>query len=575
MTMNPEPGELETMTETGVGDGLADGTRRGALAVAGAVLVLAAVAYLGTAAWAGTRTPRGTTVAGVDVGGLDRTTVRQRLEREVAPRADRPLTVLVGQTSTPLTPASAGLGIDARATAGRLVGFSLKPAQVWEHVTGSGPTAPVSTVDRELLRAAVERVAARVDQEVAEGAVTFTAKGAVLKQAAEGRALDLDAAADVLIRRWYATSPVRLPATVIPPAVPARALASAYEDFARPATSGPLKVAVGERTVSVPVAQLAPTLSLRPDDTGTLQPAVDGKALERIVRTIDPRVVATPRSATIEVVDGKPVTRASSNGRRIDPAALAEAVLPALTSAARTAVVEPVVVAPRLTTAELKALGIREQVSTFTTAFPFNPPRTTNIRLAAAALDGTIVQPGETFSLNAALGERTPEKGYQEAPVINRGRLTTDYGGGISQVSTTLFNAVFFAGLDTISHKPHSFYISRYPEGREATISWPTVDQTFRNDSGHGILIKTAVTDSQITVSFYGTKVWEIESVKGPRTNVKQPKTIRDDDGDCVTQSPSPGFDVTVTRVFKRDGRQVRTERFATRYIPEDRVICG
>jgi vancomycin resistance protein YoaR len=238
-------------------------------------------------------------------------------------------------------------------------------------------------------------------------------------------------------------------------------------------------------------------------------------------------------------------------------------------------VLRPTVVQPRTSTADVQRLGVREVVSTFTTRFPVNPPRTTNIRIAARTLDGTLVRPGETFSLNRALGRRSAAKGYQKAPVINGGRLETDYGGGVSQVSTTLFNAVFFAGLDSVEHKPHSFYISRYPEGREATVSFPTVDQKFRNDSGHGILIKTRVTSSDITVTFWGTKVWDVAAHKGPRTNVRPPRTIHDTDGSCVEQSPSPGFDVVVTRDFRRAGRTVRTQRFTTRYIPEDRVICG
>jgi vancomycin resistance protein YoaR len=213
-------------------------------------------------------------------------------------------------------------------------------------------------------------------------------------------------------------------------------------------------------------------------------------------------------------------------------------------------------------------------VSSFSTAFPVNPPRTTNITIAARTLDGTLVKPGETFSLNGVLGQRTGAKGYQKAPVINGGRLETDYGGGVSQVSTTLFNAAFFAGVAIIEHTPHSFYISRYPEGREATVSWPGVDNKWRNDSGHAILIQTAVTGSDITVSFFGTKVWDIEAAKGPRRNVTQPRKITDNRPGCVPQTPTPGFDVTVTRIFKRAGAQVRTSQFTTHYIPEDDVTC-
>ena len=217
---------------------------------------------------------------------------------------------------------------------------------------------------------------------------------------------------------------------------------------------------------------------------------------------------------------------------------------------------------------------IKEKVSTFTTQFPYNPPRTNNMKIAAAALNGTIVRPGAGFSLNGMLGERTPAKGYLQAPVIYAGRLEQAYGGGVSQVSTTLFNAVFFSGVRIEQHTPHSFYISRYPEGREATLSWPAVDQKWTNDSGFAILINSYLKGSDITVTFFGTKKWDMEAVKGPRRNVVQPKNIVDDRPGCVPQSPNPGFDVTVTRIFKKNGAQVKTVPFNTHYIPEDNVRC-
>jgi vancomycin resistance protein YoaR len=550
------------------------GLVRRVLPVLGAVIVLLAVAYGAVAVWAGTRAPRGATVAGVDVGGMDRAGTERTLERELGPRADRPLAVRLGQGSTTMVPSASGLAVDARATAAQLVGFSLAPGRLWSHLTGAGAQDPVTTTDAGRLRVALDQVAAGLDSKGTDGAIAFGPTGATLTPAVQGRTLDRDGAAAVIEARWLDGRPVTLPGRIHEPAVPAAELQRAFEEFARPATSGPLTVQVAGRSVVVPLARLAPTLSVRASG-GHLVPQVDGAGLEAVVVSLDPAVETKARNATIAVRAGKVVLTPGRDGRRLDPATLAAAVLPALTSAGRTADVAPAAVQPQITTQSLKDLGIVEQVSTFTTRFPYNPPRTTNIRIAAGTLDGLLVRPGETFSLNGALGRRTPEKGYQQAPVINGGRLTHDYGGGVSQVSTTLFNAVFFAGLDSLSHKAHSFYISRYPEGREATVDFPTVDQTFRNDSGHGILIKTSVSESELTVSFYGTKVWDVEAVKSPRTNIRQPRTIHDTDGVCVAQSPNTGFDVTVTRVFKRNGVQVKTEKFFTRYIPEDKVVCG
>ena len=538
------------------------------------VLVLVLGAYVGAAAWAGARTPGGSTVEGVAVGGLDAAAARQRLQAELVPRAAQPITLTAGTGRAQLMAGQAGLGVDAAATIEQLTGFTLDPRSLVQHLLGAGAIAAVTTRDDERLTTAVEVAAKSLDQPLVEGEVTFSAEGAVLRAGQPGRTLDQAATADLVADRWLRVESLEVPAAVQEPKVKPELLQRVYDDFARPATSAPLTVVVGDRNIVVPVSGFGPTLSVAIEGQ-TPTPTVDGAALEQVIRSIDPRVEREPVEATIVLRGGTPSVVAGSPGQRVEPAGLAAAVLPALTSPERTARVSAEVVQPKLTTAKAQALGVDEQVSTFTTRFGPNPPRVTNIRIAARTLDGILVQPGQVFSLNEALGPRTPDKGYRQAPVIDRGRLTKGYGGGVSQVSTTLFNAVFFAGLDTITHKPHSFYISRYPEGREATVSFPTVDQKFRNDSGKGILISTEVTSRSITVSFYGTKVWDIEATKGPRTNPREPKTIRDSGSDCVSQSPQAGFDVTVGRVFSRGGERVRTERFYTRYIAEDAVICS
>ena len=143
-------------------------------------------------------------------------------------------------------------------------------------------------------------------------------------------------------------------------------------------------------------------------------------------------------------------------------------------------------------------------------------------------------------------------------------------------MATTLFNAMFFAGLEDVEHKPHSFYISRYPEGREATVNYPTVDLKFRNDSPYGVLMETWVADGQVHARFWSTKVWdEIQAGKSERSNYRTPTTIYDPSPECVSQAAQSGFDVTVTRTFVRAGVAERTEEFNTRYIAEDRVICA
>ena len=140
-------------------------------------------------------------------------------------------------------------------------------------------------------------------------------------------------------------------------------------------------------------------------------------------------------------------------------------------------------------------------MSSYTTEHPCCQPRVTNIHLAADTINGTIVEPGQTFSLNGALGPRTTDKGYKLAPGIGANLEFEDsVGGGVSQLSTTLFNAVFFGCYEDVTHTVHALYISRYPMGREATLNYPSIDNKFRNDSHSGVLIRTSYSGTSVTV---------------------------------------------------------------------------
>ncbi len=212
-------------------------------------------------------------------------------------------------------------------------------------------------------------------------------------------------------------------------------------------------------------------------------------------------------------------------GRRLDGAALGAAIV--RDPDAATVAASVTTAKPAFTTAEAKALGVREKVSEFTTPYQCCQPRVKNIQRAATILDGTILAAGERFSLNDALGERVASRGFVEAPAIAAGELVDSVGGGVSQVATTMYNAAFFAGLALEAHTPHEFYISRYPMGREATVSWRQPDLVFRNDWDAAILMSARAGSNGITVAFYSSKLGRrVETETGQPTNRTEPKTI-------------------------------------------------
>jgi len=218
---------------------------------------------------------------------------------------------------------------------------------------------------------------------------------------------------------------------------------------------------------------------------------------------------------------------------------------------------------------------VLERVSTFTTSFTPGEDRNINIILVARRVDGAVVGPGETFSLNGYTGPRGYAEGYVDAPVILYGRLVNAVGGGISQFTATLFNAAYYAGLENVFHKPHSYYISRYPPVIESTIFYPTLDLRFRNDTDRRILIDTSTTRDSVTVTLWGTKEFDVSTKWGPRRDVTHPRTVRVSDRDCIPTDGVDGFVQDAWRIFERSGVEVRRERFSWRYRAEPRFICG
>ena len=234
-----------------------------------------------------------------------------------------------------------------------------------------------------------------------------------------------------------------------------------------------------------------------------------------------------PRDAEFVINEDDTVTLVPSRpGTLLDAEQVAAALFEAAKATGRAGELPLVEGAePEFTTEDAEMYGEITKVSEFTTNHACCEARVTNIQTFADIVDGMRIEPGETFSLNEAVGQRTRDKGFVAAPMILQGELIPDVGGGVSQFATTFYNAVFFGGYEDLTHTPHSTYISRYPELREATISWPEPDLAFRNDSDAFIIIDTSHTDTSITVKFFGnnggrTVEWEL----GGRFNFGEPE---------------------------------------------------
>ena len=169
---------------------------------------------------------------------------------------------------------------------------------------------------------------------------------------------------------------------------------------------------------------------------------------------------------------------------------------------------------------------------------------------------GAVIPPGGSFSINGHVGERTAEKGFVGAGAIRDGKHVTEIGGGVSQFATTMFNAVYFAGLQIDASQAHSEYFDRYPRGREATMGFPAPDLAFTNNTPYGIMIWTSYTDTSLTVTLYST----------PHARGEQTAIVEGRSGNCAI--------VTTTRTITYPDGKTATDKFRATYRPGEGQRC-
>jgi vancomycin resistance protein YoaR len=370
-------------------------------------------------------------------------------------------------------------------------------------------------------------------------------------------------------------------ASSIAPRMTLQAVKDALAD-AQYALSGPVRLIRGKKSLEFTPEEIGQILEAKPVERNgqlLLKLAGDPDQMQKIAASQIDEVKVPAVDARFELTgDGVGIVP-SQNGVGIDPKRAADALVRAAMSPTRRAKMKGSVIKPDLSTAEARSLRIDQVVSTFTTYFQCCPPRVTNIHRIADLLDGAVVKPGETLSVNAIVGERTPEKGFVIAPGISNGLIVDQLGGGISQFGTTIFNAVFFGGYRFVEFQHHSYYFTRYPEGRDATISYPGPDFAFKNDSKYGVYISTSYSDTSVTVTFYGHKNFTVNAETPGPYNFTDPPTMCKVNKSLkagvvnVTQEGSQGFDILVKRVFEYSNGTTRSENFFTHYKPEPILI--
>jgi vancomycin resistance protein YoaR len=562
------------------------------IAVPALILLLPIAVYLADRTANSGEIPRNVSVVGLDVGGLSRddaiVVVR---EYETNLKAEK-ATFVVSGSSYELDPMSVGLTADVdgavdvamnQRSGGVISGFVPWIRGFNEHVdVDLAVSVDDDAIDAHLRNWEQEAI----ENPAYEGSVAIVGNEIDFEYPRIGQRIDRPAAVALVdtVLMVPERDVTELPLTDSVPELTAADIDEAV-DTLRSMVSRPILLYNEERNVVLTVTpdevSSATVVEVVEDSPARVEISLDVNRVAEILEPHRATLELPPVNADFEVdIETNEVTIIpSKNGTALDPESATVELLAAATSGDGSgALVFAEGAEPEFTTADAEAFGPLGLVSEFTTKTP-GVERVHNIHLMADTIDGYVVWPGEEFSINEVVGPRTEAKGYKRDGAIINGEVIccdepANVGGGVSQYGTTIYNAIFFGCYEDLDHSPHSIYISRYPEGREATLGYPRPDVRFRNDTDAPVIIRNTYDgNSTITVKFYGNNGGRLcEAERSERSNYTDPKTVYEANASLspgtenVVSKGSQGWTVTVTRIMTMPDGTVIREPYTHRY---------
>ena len=531
----------------------------------------------------------GVRIAGIDVGGKTPKQAARALQARADALAAVPVSFRVGSHVWRLEPRRLGIRVDWRAAvdAVRRQGEGFGPLRGFRRLDMrffGADVAPPTQVYDAALRYWLDRIERSVDVPRRDASITLHGLTPVVVPSHSGRKLDRHAATATIVRALSSLQrePVGLPMLADPAKIKAADLKVAAAEV-RTALSAPVELTLASTRWRLRPRRIASLLELPAAGRRGLR--IGGSGADTWFRALTRRVDRPAQDADWAIkADGSVRVIPDQPGYQLDVPRSADAVLRAAL------VTEPTLRSAKLvvervnanrSTADAQAMQITGLVASYQTFYGGDPNRIHNVQLVSHLVDDHVIAPGAVFSFNQSTGARTAAKGFKTAPVIINGELQTGLGGGVCQVSTTVFNAAYEAGLPILARTNHALYISHYPQGRDATVNYPDVDLKFVNDTGHWLLLRTWVGTSSLTVALYGTPahrrvVSETRPlvVAGPIPTKKVPDPSLLAGQQVVEETGDPPRTTSVRRiVYDADGKVLHDTVFYSSYVAEPKVI--
>ena len=559
-----------------------------ALGVACLPLLLFALAF---ARFAGSqRVIGGLSVASVKLGGLPAEDAKRRLAESARELAREQLRLELNGKSALVPVAELGIELSVDASVAQALGVARKGGtfsnglRYLSSFVSAEQLPAVVRIDRARFAVALQKVEGELIDDLPRlGSIVIESGVARAVPAAPGRKIAVDAALAActgavafgqtgkgVVLTARTLTPVLAPGTL------ERALALATRVLSRPVV-----LETEARRLEIAPAELGGLLLSRVAGD-EIELVLEPERFDTWLSTQRPRLETPARDASFDISPQDEVRVVPGEaGVQLHGDDVAKALWAAAQTDERRGVL-PIAREPNpvRSTEQAEKLGIRKLVGSFTTRHPCCQPRVDNIHRIATLLDGLVVEPGQTVSLNAIVGPRTQKNGFVLAPSIEDGEMIDSVGGGVSQFATTIFNALFHAGYDIIERQPHTYWFPRYPMGHDATLGLPRPDLVFKNDSAAGLLVKTSFTKTTVTVKLYGdtggrrvtSGVSERRDIVPPALELLPNRDVPPDEEE-VKEGGMIGWSVIASRtVTFADGTKKEEKRKVT-YKPKPRRV--
>ena len=540
-------------------------------------LILTAVALilLGCYIWSITVVPPNTKLFGYEIGSKLSPNVYEQINIAVKDKVNNPINFQTPQGTFTVTPEQIGLELDLPATVNgiRKNVFTFLKSSIF-----SSEIKPTISLDENSFKIALAKVITANTKDPINATLATQGGKVVTTEAVSGTEIDWEKTKKSLRESWlYEGRKAEVVIAYIPPAVSNEDVNKVRSNLADLAVAAPITLKIGARSVEISPEIIGTALKFIPNKEKLESKFDENVIISEISRQI-PNIQTTASDAKFDFIGDKVVVVPAQEGIKFNPGQLDAALSPVFRQKDNRVVnLDSAVIKPLISTESLDALGIKEQLSTFRQDFDYLPYRETNVGQAARYMDGKILKPGEIYSMNETIKERTAKNGYVKGIYIGEGgRFDFGLGGGVSIITSATWTAAFYAGLERIEQRAHSVHIARYTPGLEATVSWPKLDLKFRNNTKNNILIKAIPARDGITISMYGTKEYDRITAKfGEPYNLNNNiDTVNSYDPNCLAQDPAPGFKIVVTRQFWKNNSIVQSENLTTSYKPSDHVIC-